>query len=145
MLKEIKQKTNNIDMLKSESNINNGNNIHDIINKRKKLQDQIRSLEKEKNLAIEKLEEMRTRRNLIQHQQEKELGVLDNNKKIRLKKFVDNLNNKEKTEQFEEKIKKLQEDSKKIQLKMRTDLIESINRKNNEIDQIEKEKEERIN
>ena len=144
MLKEIKQKTNNIDMLKSESNINNGNNIHDIINERKKLQDQIKSLEKEKNLAIEKLEEIRTRRNLIQHQQEKELGILDNNKKIRLKKFVDNLNNKEKTEQFEEKMKRLQEDSKKIQLKMRTDLIESINRKNNEIDQLEKEKEEKF-
>lgn len=144
MLKEINQRTNNINLLKSESNINNGNNIHDLINERKKLQDKIKTLEKENNLAIEKLGEIKNRRNLMQYQQEKELGILDNNKKLRLKKFVDDLNNKEKTEQFEEKMKKLQEDSKKIQLKMRTDLIESINRKNHKIDQLEKEKEEKF-
>ena len=143
IVKEISQRTNNINLLKSESNINNGN-IHDLINERKKLQDKIKILEKENSIAIEKLGEIKTRRNLMQYQQEKELGILENNKKLRLKKFVDNLNNKEKTEQFEEKMKKLQENSKKIQLKMRTDLMESINRKNNKIDQLEKEKEEKF-
>ena len=140
IIKEIHKRNNNISLLKSESFLNN----IDLDNDKKKTQDKIKLLEKENNISILKLEEIKNRRKVMQYQQEKELGALENYKKIRLKKFIDNLNNKKKTESLGEKIKKLQEDSKKIQLKMKADLEETFNKKNNKIDKMEKEKEEQL-
>ena len=138
---EIHKRNNNINFFKSETYLNN---IHDLDKDKKKTQDKIKLLEKENSISMEKLEEIQNRRNAMQYQLEKELGVLENYKKIRLKRFIDNLNNKEKKELFEEKIKKFQEDSKKLQLKMKSDLAVTINKKNNKMDKMEKEKEEKI-
>ena len=124
--------------------MNNVNNIHDLNKEKKKIEDKIKVLEKEKSLFIEKLEEIKNRRNSMNYQQEKELGIIEKNKKLKLKKFIDDLNNKEKNEIIEEKIKKIQEDSKKLQLKMKSDLEEVINKKNFKMDQLEKEKEDKI-
>ena len=110
---EIHKRNNNINFFKSETYLNN---IHDLDKDKKKTQDKIKLLEKENSISMEKLEEIQNRRNAMQYQLEKELGVLEKYKKIRLKRFIDNLNNKEKKELFEEKIKKFQEDSKKLQL-----------------------------
>ena len=140
IIKGIRKRNNNINLLKSETYLNN----IDLDSDKKKTQDKIKLLEKENNISILKLEEIKNRRNEMQYQQEKELGALENYKKLRLKKFIDNLNNKEKTEILEEKIKKLQEDSKKIQLKMKADLEIAINKKNNKLNKMEKEKEEKL-
>ena len=142
--KEIHKRNNNINLLKNELLMNNVSNIHDLEKEKRKLEERIRLIEKEKNLFMEKLEELRNRRNSMQFQYEKELGILENNKKIRFKKFLDDLNNKEKNEIIEEKIMKLQDDSKKIQLKMKEDLKEVNDRKNYEIEKMEKENEEKI-
>ena len=60
-----------------------------------------------------KLEELKNRINILQYNQEKELGILDNNKKSKLDKFIKDFNNKENTSLIEQKIKKLQEESEK--------------------------------
>ena len=144
IIKDIHKINNNINLLKNETSMNNVNNIHDLNNEKKKIEDKIKALEKEKSLFIEKLEEIKNRRNSMNYQQEKELGIIEKNKKLKLKKFIDDLNNKEKNEIIEEKIKKIQEDSKKLQLKMKSDLEEVINKKNFKMDQLEKEKEDKI-
>lgn len=144
IIKDIHKINNNINLLKNEISMNNVNNIHDLNKEKKKIEDKIKALEKEKSLFIEKLEEIKNRRNSMNYQQEKELGIIEKNKKLKLKKFIDDLNNKEKNEIIEEKIKKIQEDSKKLQLKMKSDLEEVINKKNFKMDQLEKEKEDKI-
>ena len=144
IIKDIHKINNNINLLKNETSMNNVNNIHDLNKEKKKIEDKIKGLEKEKSLFIEKLEEIKNRRNSMNYQQEKELGIIEKNKKLKLKKFIDDLNNKEKNEIIEEKIKKIQEDSKKLQLKMKSDLEEVINKKNFKMDQLEKEKEDKI-
>jgi len=144
IIKDIHKINNNINLLKNETSMNNVNNIHDLNKEKKKIEDKIKALEKEKSLFIEKLEEIKNRRNSMNYQQEKELGITEKNKKLKLKKFIDDLNNKEKNEIIEEKIKKIQEDSKKLQLKMKSDLEEVINKKNFKMDQLEKEKEDKI-
>ena len=144
IIKDIHKINNNINLLKNETSMNNVNNIHDLNKEKKKIEDKIKALEKEKSLFIEKLEEIKNRRNSMNYQQEKELGIIEKNKKSKLKKFIDDLNNKEKNEIIEEKIKKIQEDSKKLQLKMKSDLEEVINKKNFKMDQLEKEKEDKI-
>ena len=144
IIKDIHKINNNINLLKNETSMNNVNNIHDLNKEKKKIEDKIKALEKEKSLFIEKLEEIKNRRNSMNYQQEKELGIIEKNKKLKLKKFIDDLNNKEKNEIIEEKIKKIQEDSKKLQLKMKSDLEEVINKKNFKMDQLEKEKEDKI-
>ena len=144
IIKDIHKINNNINLLKNETSMNNVNNIHDLNKEKKKIEDKIKALEKEKSLFIEKLEEIKKRRNSMNYQQEKELGIIEKNKKLKLKKFIDDLNNKEKNEIIEEKIKKIQEDSKKLQLKMKSDLEEVINKKNFKMDQLEKEKEDKI-
>ena len=144
IIKDIHKINNNINLLKNETSMNNVNNIHDLNKEKKKIEDKIKVLEKEKSLFIEKLEEIKNRRNSMNYQQEKELGIIEKNKKLKLKKFIDDLNNKEKNEIIEEKIKKIQEDSKKLQLKMKSDLEEVINKKNFKMDQLEKEKEDKI-
>ena len=144
IIKDIHKINNNINLLKNETSMNNVNNIHDLNKEKKKIEDKIKALEKEKSLFIEKLEEIKNRRNSMNYQQEKELGIIEKNKKSKLKKFIDDLNNKEKNEIIEEKIKKIQEDSKKLQIKMKSDLEEVINKKNFKMDQLEKEKEDKI-
>ena len=144
IIKDIHKINNNINLLKNETSMNNVNNIHDLNKEKKKIEDKIKALEKEKSLFIEKLEEIKNRRNSMNYQQEKELGIIEKNKKLKLKKFIDDLNNKEKNEIIEEKIKKIQEDSKKLQLKMKSDLEEVINKKNFKMDQLEKEKDDKI-
>ena len=144
IIKDIHKINNNINLLKNETSMNNVNNIHDLNKEKKKIEDKIKGLEKEKSLFIEKLEEIKNRRNSMNYQQEKELGIIEKNKKLKLKKFIDDLNNKEKNEIIEEKIKKIQEDSKKLQLKMKSDLEEVINKKNFKMDQLGKEKEDKI-
>ena len=124
--------------------MNNANNIHYLYKEKKRIEERIKFLEKENNLTIEKLEELKNRRNSMKYQHEKELGIIENNKKLRLKKFIEDLNNKGKNELLEEKIKKLQENSKKIQLKMQEDLKVANDKKNYEIDRMKKENEEKI-
>ena len=75
---------------------------------------------------------------------DKELGILDIHKKIQLNKFNEDLNNKEKMGLFEDKMKKLHDESKKLHLKMQTDLEKAIDKRNTQMDKIEKEKEEKI-
>ena len=122
----------------------NVTNIHELDRQKKKIEERIKLLERENNLSIEKLEEIKNRRNTMKYQHEKELGILENNKKLKFKKFLEDLNNREKNELLEEKIKKLQENSKKLQLKMKEDLKEANEKKNYEIDRMEKENDEKI-
>ena len=118
------------------------NNNFDIV--KKNIDEKIKILEKENNIYMEKLEEIKNRRNSMLFQQEKDLGILENNKKLKLKKFIKDLNNKENSLIIEEKMKKLQEDSKKVQLKMDIDLKKAINKKNEQIIKLEKENEQKI-
>ena len=76
-----------------------------------------------------KLEEIKNRINILKYNQEKELGIFDNNKKAKLDKFIKDINNKENTILIEQKIKKLQEESEKLQLLMKKDLEEKIKKK----------------
>ena len=118
------------------------NNNFDIV--KKNIDEKIKILEKENNIYMEKLEEIKNRRNSMLFQQEKDLGILENTKKLKLKKFIKDLNNKENSLIIEEKMKKLQEDSKKVQLKMDIDLKKAINKKNEQIIKLEKENEQKI-
>ena len=91
IIKDIHKINNNINLLKNETSMNNVNNIHDLNKEKKKIEDKIKALEKEKSLFIEKLEEIKNRRNSMNYQQEKELGIIEKNKKLKLKKFIDDL------------------------------------------------------
>ena len=168
--KEIQKRKNNINLLKGEVSLNNINNNHELEKEKKKAEDKIKILEKENSISIEKLEELKNRRNIIQYKLDKELGILDIHKKIQLTKFNEDLNNKEKKELgildihkkiqltkfnedlnnkekmglFEDKMKKLHDESKKLHLKMQTDLEKAIDKRNTQMDKIEKEKEEKI-
>ena len=142
--KEIQKRKNNINLLKGEVSLNNVTNNHELEKEKRKAEDKIKILEKENSVSIEKLEEIKNRRNIIQYQMDKELGILDIHKKIQLNKFNEDLNNKEKMGLFEDKMKKLHDESKKLHLKMQTDLEKAIDKKNTQMDKIEKEKEEKI-
>ena len=87
IIKDIQKRNGNINLLKSETYKNNINNIKDLDKEKKKNEERIKILEKENNLCIEKLEEIKNRRIAMQYQQEKELGILEKNKKLRLKKI----------------------------------------------------------
>ena len=50
IIKEIHRRNNNINLLKSEINMNNVNNIHDLDKEKKKIEDRVKFLEKENNL-----------------------------------------------------------------------------------------------
>ena len=144
IIKEIQKRNNNLNLLKNETYLKNlGNNI-DLEKEKRKVEEKIKMLEKENNIYMEKLEEIKIRRNAMVFQQEKELGILQNNKKAKLKKFVDDLNNKENSLLIEEKIKNIQENSKKLQLKMNNDLQRAINKKKEEMNKIEDENKKKI-
>ena len=142
--KEIQKRKNNINLLKGEVSLNNVTNNHELEKEKRKAEDKIKILEKENSVSIEKLEEIKNRRNIIQYQMDKELGILDIHKKIQLNKFNEDLNNKDKMNLLEDKMKKLHDESKKLYLKMQSDLEKAIDKKNSKIDKLEKEKEEKI-
>ena len=143
--KKIQKRENNINLLKGEVSLNNLNNNNNELEKEKrKAEDKIKILKKENSISVEKLEEIKNRKKAIQYQLDKELGILDIHKKIQLNKFNEDLNNKEKMGLFEDKMKKLHDESKKLHLKMQTDLEKAIDKRNTQMDKIEKEKEEKI-
>ena len=86
-----------------------------------------------------KLEELKNQINKLQYNQEKDLGILDNSKKSKLAKFIEDCKNKEKAYLIEQKLKKLQEESEKLKLLMKKDLEDKIKKKNDEINNKEKE------
>ena len=81
--------------------------------------------------------------NTLQYNQEKELGIIENNQKIKFNKFIEDYNNKESQSSIESRIKKIREESEKIQLLMKLDLKKQIDKKNNEINNKEKVEEQK--
>ncbi len=92
---------------------------------------------------MDKLDELKARINTLQYNQEKELGIIENNQKIKFNKFIEDYNNKENLSSIESKIKKIRKESQKIQLLMKLDLKKQIDKKNNEINNKEKEEEQK--
>ena len=146
IIKELSKLNSNEKLLKNHSYLNQyNNNPNNLPTDQKIIEEKIKSIEKSKNIYMMKLEEIKNRINILQYNQEKELGILDNSKKSRLNKFIEDCNNKEKTSLLEQKIKKLQEESEKLQLLMKKDLDEKIKKKNAQINNKEKEEEEKRN
>ena len=133
IMKELSKLNSNEKLLKSNSYLSQFNsNPNNLPTDQKIIEDKIKSIEKSKSTYMMKLEELRNRINILQYNQEKELGIIENNKKSKLNKFIEDCNNKEKTNLIEQKIKKLQEESEKIQLLMKKDLDDKIKKKNDE-------------
>lgn len=144
LIKEITKINSNEKLLKSKSYINIfNNNPKNIINDQKKINEKIKNLEKNKNVCMDKLDELKARINTLQYNQEKELGIIENNQKIKFNKFIEDYNNKENLSSIESKIKKIRKESQKIQLLMKLDLKKQIDKKNNEINNKEKEEEQK--
>ena len=144
LIKEITKINSNEKLLKSKSYINIfNNNPKNIINDQKKINEKIKILEKNKNICMDKLDELKARINTLQYNQEKELGIIENNQKIKFNKFIEDYNNKENLSSIESKIKKIRKESQKIQLLMKLDLKKQIDKKNNEINNKEKEEEQK--
>ena len=140
IIKELSRINSNEKLLKSKSYINLiNNNPHNITKDQKKINDKIKSLEKNRNIYMDRLGEVKNRINTLQYNQEKELGIIENNKKMKFNKFIEEYNNKNNTSLIEKKIQKLKEESEKIQLLMKKDLKKQIDKKNNEINNKEKE------
>lgn len=144
IIKELSKLNYNEKLLKSKSYINLiNNNPKNLLNDQKTVDEKIKSIEKSKNNCMVKLEELKNRINILQFKQDKELGILDNNKKLKLNKFVEDCNNKKSNKMIEQKIKKLHEESEKIQLMMRKDLEKQKEKKNNELNELEKAEEQK--
>ena len=144
IIKELSKLNYNEKLLKSKSYINLiNNNPKNLLNDQKTVDEKIKSIEKSKNNCMVKLEELKNRINILQFKQDKELGILDNNKKLKLNKFVEDCNNKKSNQMIEQKIKKLHEESEKIQLIMKKDLEKQKEKKNNELNEIEKAEEQK--
>ena len=144
IIKELSKLNYNEKLLKSKSYINLiNNNPKNLLNDQKTVDEKIKSIEKSKNNCMVKLEELKNRINILQFKQDKDLGILDNNKKLKLNKFVEDCNNKKSNKMIEQKIKKLHEESEKIQLMMRKDLEKQKEKKNNELNELEKAEEQK--
>ena len=144
IIKELSKLNYNEKLLKSKSYINLiNNNPKNLLSDQKSVDEKIKSIEKSKNNCMVKLEELKNRINILQFKQDKELGILDNNKKLKLNKFVEDCNNKKSNKMIEQKIKKLHEESEKIQLMMRKDLEKQKEKKNNELNELEKAEEQK--
>lgn len=144
IIKELSKLNYNEKLLKSKSYINLiNNNPKNLLSDQKTVDEKIKSIEKSKNNCMVKLEELKNRINILQFKQDKELGILDNNKKLKLNKFVEDCNNKKSNKMIEQKIKKLHEESEKIQLMMRKDLEKQKEKKNNELNELEKAEEQK--
>ncbi len=87
---------------------------------------------------MNKLSEVKTRINTLEYNQEKELGILDNNKKRNYNRFIEEYNNIKSKSLIEKRLKKLRDESEKIKLIMQKDLEKQINEKINEINDKEK-------
>ena len=144
IIKELSKLNSNEKLLKSDAYLNQFNNNPNNLPKDQKLiEEKIKSIEKSKNTYMMNLEEIKNQINILQYNQDKELGILDNTRKSKLNKFIEDCNNKEKTYLLEQKIKKLQEESEKLQLLMKKDLDNKLKKKNDEINNKEKEEEEK--
>ena len=144
IMKELSKLNYNEKLLKSKSYINLiNNNPKNLVNDQKTVDEKIKSIEKSKNNCMVKLEELKNRINILQFKQDKELGIIDNNKKLKLNKFVEDCNNKKSNQMIEKKIKKLHEESEKIQIIMRKDLEKQKEKKNNELNELEKAEEQK--
>lgn len=144
IIKELSKLNYNEKLLKSKSYINLFNtNPKNLSSDQKTVDERIKSIEKSKNNCMVKLEELKNRINILQFKQDKELGILDNNKKLKLNKFVEDCNNKKSNQIIEQKIKKLHEESEKIQLIMKKDLEKQFEKKNNELNELEKAEEQK--
>ena len=140
LLKEISKINSNEKLLKSKSYINIfNNNLNNIANEQKKINDKIKNLQKNRNMYLDRLEEIKKQINILQQNQEKELGIIDNSKKMKYNKFIEEYNNKKNKSLIEKKIKKLKDEKEKLQLIMQKDLKKQIEKKNDEINNKEKE------
>ena len=144
IIKELSKLNSNEKLLKSDAYLNQfNNNPNNLPKDQKIIEEKIKSIEKSKNAYMMNLEEIKNQINILQYNQDKELGILDNTRKSKLNKFIEDCNNKEKTYLLEQKIKKLQEESEKLQLLMKKDLDNKLKKKNDEINNKEKEEEEK--
>ncbi len=144
IIKELSKLNSNEKLLKSDAYLNQfNNNPNNLPKDQKIIEEKIKSIEKSKNTYMMNLEEIKNQINILQYNQDKELGILDNTRKSKLNKFIEDCNNKEKTYLLEQKIKKLQEESEKLQLLMKKDLDNKLKKKNDEINNKEKEEEEK--
>ena len=143
LLNELTKLNSNEKLLKSKSYINiYNNNPNNIYNDKKKINEKIKNLRKNKDIYMNKLGEVKSRINTLEYNQEKELGILDNVKKRNYNKFIEEYNNIKSKSLIEKKIKKLRDESERIKLIMKKDLEKQIDKKNNEINDKEKKKEE---
>ena len=134
IIKELSKLNSNEKLLKSDAYLNQfNNNPNNLPKDQKIIEEKIKSIEKSKNTYMMNLEEIKNQINILQYNQDKELGILDNTRKSKLNKFIEDCNNKEKTYLLEQKIKKLQEESEKLQLLMKKDLDNKLKKKNDEI------------
>ena len=140
LVNEISKLNANEKLLKSKSYLNLfNNNPYNITNDQKKITEKIKNLHKNKNIYMDKLGEVKTRINILQYNQEKELGILEISKRNKYNKFIEEYNNKNISFLIEKKIKKLRDENEKIHILMQNDLKNQIERKNNEINNKEKE------
>ena len=140
IIKQLSKLNSNEKLLKNNSYLNQfNNNPINISTDQKIIEEKIKSIEKNKNNYMMKLEELKNQINKLQYNQEKDLGILDNSKKSKLAKFIEDCKNKEKAYLIEQKLKKLQEESEKLKLLMKKDLEDKIKKKNDEINNKEKE------
>ena len=141
LIKELSKINSNEKLLKSKSYINIfNNNPNNITNDQKKINDRIKHLQKNKNMYMDRIGEIKNQINTLQQAQEKELGI--NSKKIKYNKFIEEYNKKNRS-LIEKKIKKLKDEKEKLQLIMQKDLKKQIDKKNDEINNKEKEDKEK--
>ncbi len=142
LINEITKINSNELLLKNKAYIKVFNNNKNLFgNDQKIINDKIKVLEKNKNIYIDKLDEIKTRIDSLQYNQEKELGIIENNNKIKFNKFIEDYNNKENKSFIENKIKKLRKESDKIQFLMQKDIKKQIDKKTNEINNKKQEEE----
>lgn len=146
IIKDLSRINSNEKLLKSKSYMNVfNNNIKNISEDKKIIEEKIKNLKYNRNVCMDKLGEIQSRIDTLQYKQEKELGIIQNNKKMKLNKFIEDYNNKNSRSLIEQKIKKLREESDKIQLIMKKDLEKKIEKKINDINNKKKEEEQKRN
>ena len=146
IIKKISKLSSNEKLLKNNSYLNQfNNNPINLSTDQKIIEEKIKSIEKNKNNYMIKLEELKNQINILQYNQEKDLGIIENSKKTKLTKFIEDFKNKEKAKLIEQNLKKLQEESGQLQLLMKKDLEDKIKKKNDEINNKEKEEVEKRN
>ena len=146
IIKQLSKLNSNEKLLRNNSYLNQfNNNPINLSTDQKIIEEKIKSIGKDKNNYMIKLEELKNQINKLQYNQEKDLGIIENSKKTKLTKFIEDFKNKEKAKLIEQNLKKLQEESEKLQLLMKKDLEDKIKKKNDEINNKEKEEVEKRN